>query len=86
MNANGKVTSGCPPGESSDSTDPEIRLIVEAWNLVSVSDELSATLRRTLEQIERQVTECLVRSPKDVAYAASLTALAMSMIADELED
>lgn len=75
------VTSGCPPGDLVDSLEDEIRRIVEFWNRLRVCEELGATSWGALEPIERQVTECLGQSPRDVAKAASLTAEAMLLVA-----
>jgi hypothetical protein len=73
-------TSGCPPGELSSETEEEIQWIIEFWNQLSICDELGATTRRELESIERQVTECLDKRHRDIATAASLTALAMLIL------
>ena len=75
------VTSGCPPGDLYDPHEAERRRIAEFWSQLRVCDELDATTWRALEPIERQVTECLDQRHRDVARAASLTALAMLIIA-----
>lgn len=80
------VTSGCPPGDSSDSPDDEVRRIVEFWNRLRVCDELGATTWGALEPLERQVTESLDHRSRDVAKAASITAMAMLMVARHLRN
>jgi hypothetical protein len=75
------VTAGCPPGGSDEWFDEVIRLIVEFWNQLRVCEELGATNWGVLEPIEREVTECLYRQPRDIRKAESLTALAMLLIA-----
>jgi hypothetical protein len=73
-------TSGCPPGELLSETEEEIQHIVEFWNRLSICDDLGATTRRELESLERLVTECLDKRHRNIAMAASLTALAMLIL------
>lgn len=69
-----------------DSDDERIRPIVEFWNQLRVCDATGRTSWEILEPLERQVTECFVRRrPRDIDRAASLTALAMILIAGQGE-
>ena len=75
------TTSGCPPGDSSDSLEERVRRIVEFWNQLRICDELGATNWRALEPIERLVTDCLYKERPDIGRAESYSALALLMIA-----
>jgi len=78
------VKGRLPP--AGDSGDESTRPIVEFWNQVRVCDATGQTSWEILEPLERQVTECLVRRrPRDLDRAASLTALAMILIAGQGE-
>lgn len=79
-------TAGCPPSDFSDPHDDRVHCVVDFWNQARVCDELTATLWRALEPIERQVTECLDKRPPDIGRAEGLTALALRIIAGGSQD
>jgi hypothetical protein len=67
------------------TTEPTIRAMLEWWNSLRVCDDPGAATWGELELLERQVTDCLVRRPPDVARASSLTAEAMHRMTGDLE-
>lgn len=71
-------------GLSSESNDPDparIRLIVEFWNGLSACEISDAALWESLENIQREVTDCLHVEPPDIRRAESLTAEGMNLMA-----
>lgn len=68
------------PGDAERRGGSRARRIAEFWNSLRI-DELDAAIWEVLEPIERQVTECLDRSPPRIAVAESLTAQAMVLLA-----
>jgi len=64
---------------------PEALLIADFWNDLRASDELDPTIWEVLEPIERQVTECLDRSPPKYGEAKSLTAQTQLFLAGLLK-
>lgn len=54
--------------------------IVEFWNAVRINDDPGSTNWGVLENLERQVTDCLTVQPPDVNYAVRMTALAMLLM------
>ena len=68
------------------SDDDRIRPLVEFWSVLRVCEETGRTSWETLESLERQVTECLVRgTASDLLHAESLTARAQLLIAGLIE-
>lgn len=74
--------SGCPPGEISDELAFRIRLLDDFWRQLGCCDDSGATTREALDQIERQVDQCLYRQVPDIVTAEALTALALKMLTD----
>jgi len=59
--------------------------IIDWWNAFSVCDRPGGTTWEVLDDIQRQVAECLSREPPDLVNAESLTARAMILM-DGLSD
>jgi hypothetical protein len=57
------------------------RSIVDWWNAFSVCDRPGGSTWEVLDDIQRQVTECLSRDPPDIGQAESLTARAALLMA-----
>ena len=76
-------------GLSSDLDDPDrlylVPIIVDFWNRLRVCDETGKTSWEVLEPLEREVTECLSSSPRDLGRAWSITAKAMLLITGQYD-
>lgn len=72
------------PDRSCAPQKEDVDIIVDFWNLLSVYDELGGTIREELELLEREVTECLNRTPPDYLVAKRLTVDALDMVAGQL--
>ncbi len=73
------VFLGLPPTLS--ATDRErIQLVVEFWN-VTADGQSGETTKEVLEELQREVTDCLYRDPPDINMAERLTARAFHLIA-----
>ena len=63
------------------ATDFLRQQLVEFWNELRTCGDSGATTWEVLDLLEKDVTECLYRSPPDIARAESLTAQAALLIA-----
>ena len=55
--------------------------IVSFWNEIRTTEEIGVTTWDVIEELERQVTDCLVMVPPDIGKAVSLTFKAKILIA-----
>ncbi len=62
------------------------RLIVEWWNRLRIDGHPGETTWEVLDCLERQVSECLRRTPPDISKAESLTAQAALLIDGRCSD
>lgn len=74
-----KHSSGVPPGPLL-SHQERIDWIVDFWNALRINDDPGSTNWEVLEDLERQVTDCLANAPPDVDFAERLTAQAMLLM------
>ena len=79
-------TDGLSPDAPVDAEQAEIAEISRFWDKRSIDDETGVTTREVLDEIERQVTDCLYQRPPDIPRARSLTARALLLIAGMVED
>jgi hypothetical protein len=76
--------SGTPPSSLLSSAS-RIQPMVEFWNGLRVSNDPGSTTWEALEQLERQVTECLYSSQAELHEAERLTAQAMFLMTGQSE-
>ena len=70
---------GLPPTLS--ATDRErIQRLVDFWNAYTADDDSGDTTKEVLEELQREVTDCLYRDPPDMNMAERLTARAFHLI------
>jgi hypothetical protein len=70
---------GLPPRLS--ATDREkIQLIVDFWNGYMADGDSGHTTKEVLEELQREVTDCLYRDPPDINLAERLTARVLHLI------
>jgi hypothetical protein len=72
------------PGSVLTSAD-RIDLVIDFWNGLRVSNDPGSTNWEVLEDLERQVTDCLYSSLVELNKAERLTAQAMLLMTGELE-
>ena len=58
--------------------------MVEFWSAVRINDDPGSTNWGVLENLERQVTDCLAVQPPDVEFAERLTAYAMLLMTGQM--
>ncbi len=63
------------------ATDRErIQCLVDFWNVCTANDDSGETTKEVLEELQREVTDCLYRNPPDIKMAERLTARAFHLI------
>ena len=67
--------------DGKEALEVRLRQVVDWWNDLRLGDDPGATTWEVLENLEREVTQCLERRPRDLNKAESLTAYAMLLIA-----
>lgn len=75
------VIDGLLSGPEDDKD--RVHQIGEVWNKIRSLDDPGQTTWETIEALERDVTECLVRRPPDIAKAASVTFKTLLLIAGQ---
>lgn len=70
--------------ESDDRHDSRWKQIAEVWNQWRVCEDSAAASLGTLEELERQVTECLYRGDVDKAESLTTRALLLMLDLDDL--
>jgi len=78
-----KHCSGLPP-EALTAQRERIDAIVSFWNEVRINDDSGSTSWEVLEDLERQVTECLSNVLADIDRAERLTSRAMLSMTGQL--
>jgi hypothetical protein len=75
--------SGALPGTLLTQRE-QIDFIVDFWNALRIDDDPGSTTWEVLEDLERQVTECLDGVLPDIDSAWGLTAQAMLLMTGQL--
>jgi hypothetical protein len=73
------ICAGLSPALS--ATDRErIQRLVDFWNVYMADGDSGETTKEVLEELQREVTDCLYRDPPDINLAERWTARAFHLI------